>query len=202
MNPRPAGPFGLETAVGLARQGISFRIVDKAETALLSGRADGLQPRSCEYLQSWGLVKEAVNEGPNINTSVVFRNGVKLGHGTNASCGDRYSGVNIITQGQLEKVYIRDLLRHKKVVERATTIEQFEVGDGEVSTYPVAATLRNVKSGEVEVVRAKYLVGADGAGSTIREQLNIPFDGLATDCYWNIMDCQFKTDYPHILGFG
>lgn len=47
----------------------------------------------------------------------------------------------------------------------------------------------------------KYLIGADGAASATREMLGIPFDGLTTDCYWAIMDAQFKTDFPYILGF-
>jgi phenol 2-monooxygenase (NADPH) len=132
----------------------------------------------------------------------MFRNGEKIGHGVNAGAGSRYRGIYIVTQGQLEKTYIRDLLRHKVLVERSTTVENFEIGDSSTSSHPITATIKNVKTGEVETIKAKYLVGADGASSTIREQLNIPFDGLATDCYWNIMDCKFKTDYPHILGFG
>lgn len=71
--------------------------------------------------------------------------------------------------------------------------------DGD-STHPVQATLRNTSSGAEEVVRAQYLIGADGAASSIREQMKVDFDGLATDIYWAIIDCQFKTDYPHIFG--
>ena len=88
------------------------------------------------------------------------------------------------------------------MVERCTVVDRFYVQPAsDASTHPVTATLKNVRTAEEETVRAKYLVGADGTGSKIREQLGIPFDGLATDCFWAIMDCQWKTDYPHILGF-
>ncbi|CAJ2505235.1 Uu.00g126290.m01.CDS01 [Anthostomella pinea] len=196
------GPFGLAVAMNLARQGISFRIVDKSESPCLTGRADGLHPRALEYLESWGVSTEAAEEGPILNSTVVFRNGVKLFHGESSICDSRYKGIHILTQGQVERVYIRDLLRHQALVERCKTVDSFVVQDNGVSSHPVTATFKDLKNGETEVVRAKYLVGADGASSCIREKLQIPFDGLATDCFWVILDCQFKTDYPHILGFN
>ncbi|KAK3369737.1 FAD binding domain-containing protein [Lasiosphaeria ovina] len=197
-----AGPFGLEVAMNLARQGISFRIVDKAAAPCLSGRADGLQPRAVEYLQSWGVGHEAAEVGPLLDSTVLYRNGVKLFHDHSSTCDSRFKGIHIITQGQIEKIYIRDLLRHRALVERCTTVDSFQVDDEPATkSHPVTATLKNVQTGTTETVRARYLIGADGASSKIREKLEIPFDGLATDCFWAIMDCQFKTDFPYILGF-
>ncbi|KAI0450472.1 FAD binding domain-containing protein [Xylaria acuta] len=197
-----AGPFGLQVAVNLARQGISFRIIDTADAPCLAGRADGIQPRGLEYLYSWGVGPEASEEGPILNSTVFFRNSVKLFHDSSSQCDSRYKGTHIITQGQLENIYIRDLLRHKILVERCKTILEFQSRDASNASHPVKATLKNSKSGETETVSARYLVGADGAASSIRSALQIPFDGLATNCFWAIMDCKFKTDYPYILGFN
>lgn len=214
-----AGPFGLELGLILARQGISFRIVggwyspshccivqadsriDRANAPCLSGRADGVHPRALELLHSWGLAHEVSEEGPILNSTVLYRNGVKLFHGFSSTCDSRYKGIHIITQGQMERIYIRDLLRHQIVVERGTTVGKFDM-QPTAQDHPVQATLKNVATGEEELVRAKYLIGADGAASSIREQLGVEFDGLTTDVYWAIMDCRFKTDYPHILGFN
>ncbi|KAH6839458.1 FAD binding domain-containing protein [Chaetomium sp. MPI-CAGE-AT-0009] len=196
-----AGPFGLEVGMNLARQGISFRIVDKADAPCLSGRADGLQPRALEYLQAWGVGHEASEQGPLLNSTVLYRNGVKLFHGPSSFCDSRYRGIHITTQGQVEKIYIRDLLRHKVLVERCTTVDDFQVNEDAGVSHPITATLKNLKTGDTATIRAKYLIGADGASSRIREKLSIPFDGLATSCFWAIMDCQFKTDFPYILGF-
>lgn len=174
---------------------------DKADAPCLSGRADGLQPRAVEYLQAWGVGHEASEEGPILNSTVLYRNGVKLFQGPSSFCDSRYRGIHIITQGQVEKIYIRDLLRHKVLVERCTTVDDFQVKENAGLSHPITATLKNLKSGDTATIRAKYLIGADGASSRIREKLSIPFDGLATSCFWAIMDCQFKTDFPHILGF-
>ncbi|KAI1674180.1 FAD binding domain-containing protein [Pyrenophora tritici-repentis] len=198
-----AGPFGLEVAICLARMGLTFRIVDKAETLTLTGRADGLQPRAVEHLHAWGLSSEFTEEGPLLSSTVLFRNGVKLVHDA-MPCDSRYRGSHIITQGQIEKIYIRNLRRHDVLVERGVVAEGIHVQkttEQDMAARPVSVTLRDIQTGTTENVRAKYLVGADGAASATREMMGIPFDGLTTDCYRAIMDCQFKTDFPYILGF-
>ncbi|KAL8628329.1 hypothetical protein Q9189_005950 [Teloschistes chrysophthalmus] len=96
----------------------------------------------------------------------------------------------------------KDLLRHKRLVERCTVVDSFETQDTGHGTHPVRASVRNEKTGKEETIRAKFLVGADGAGSSIRKQLDIPFDGVSTDIYWAITDCIFETDFPYITTFG
>ncbi|ORY66533.1 FAD binding domain-containing protein [Pseudomassariella vexata] len=197
------GPFGLAVALNLARQGVSFRIVDKAEGPCHSGRADSVQPRALEYLHAWGLGDEVSEEGPIINELIMHRDGVKLVHSYNLQSDSRYRGNHVATQGQIEKIYVRDLLRHKVLVERQTTVSGFEVADdADAVTHPVTAKVTSLQTGKEEVVKAKYLVGADGAASKVREFLGMPFDGLATDCFFTIMDCEVKTDYPYILDFS
>ncbi|KAI1075863.1 FAD binding domain-containing protein [Whalleya microplaca] len=197
-----AGPFGLEVALGLARDGISFRIIDKAESPCLTGRADAIQPRALEFLHALGVGHEATEEGPLLNKTVLHRNGVKLFHNHSSMCDSRYKGIHTITQGQAEKIYIRDLLRHKVLVERSKTVPDFNVSPNPKESHPVTAKVTNVKTGQEELVKTKYMIGADGAASRIRELIGVPFDGLATDCFWTILDCEFETDYPHILDFS
>ncbi|KAL6233252.1 hypothetical protein BDW75DRAFT_232144 [Aspergillus navahoensis] len=198
-----AGPFGLELGMVLARQGVSFRILDKAKTPCLSGRADAVHPRANEHLHCWGIAHEVTEEGPLINSTAIYSKGVKLRHNNYPISDSRYRGSSVITQGQLERVYIRDLLRHRVIVERETLVKEFQVQEaGGAVTHPVRAILRNAATGEEEAVRAQYLIGADGAASSIREQMKVPFDGLGTDIYWAIIDCRFKTEYPHLFGMS
>jgi phenol 2-monooxygenase len=176
---------------------------DKAAAPLIAGRADGVQPRFLETLHSWGLADEVHEEGPLIERTAIYKDGKKLLFNRSHQSDSRYRGLHIITQGQIERIYIRDLLRHKKLVERETTVLDFTVAKEEdVELYPIKATLRNEKTGGEETVRAKFLIGSDGAASSIRKQLQIPFDGVSTDIYWGIMDCVFESDYPHAWVFG
>lgn len=166
---------------------------------MLAGRADAVQPRALELLHSWGLAQEFHEEGPILNLNTLYKDGQRLVYTPSFQCDSKYRGIHVITQGQIERIYIRDLLRHNTYVERCTVVEKFESADSSLS-YPIKAVLKNLKTGQTEQVEAKYLIGADGSGSKIREQLKVSFDGTTTDIYWAIIDCVFKTDYPYIFG--
>lgn len=196
-----AGPSGLQVALSLARQNVSFRIIDKAEAPLTVGRADGVQPRFLETAALWGLAEEIHEEGPLIERTAIYKDGKKLLFNRSHQSDSRYRGLHIITQGQLERIYIRDLLRHRALVERSRLLEDFRV-DADGGEYPVHTRIRDQKTGAAEEVRAKFIVGSDGAASMLRKRLEIPFDGVSTGIYWGIMDCVFETDYPHAWMFG
>ncbi|KAL2858261.1 FAD binding domain-containing protein [Aspergillus pseudodeflectus] len=169
--------------------------------------ADGVQPRFLETLATWGLASEVQEEGPLIERTAIYYDGKLLHHGRSHQSDSRYRGLHIITQGQIERIYIRDLLRHRMLVERNTTLKEFSV-DEELARcsgsegYPVQGIIENSITGAEERIEAKYLVGSDGASSSIRKTLGIPFDGISTNIYWGIMDCVFETDYPHAWIFG
>lgn len=197
-----AGPFGLAMALSLARQGVTFRIIDKGNEPITAGRADAMHPRSLEILHSWGVAEEFHEEGPLLDHSVVYRNGVLLQYNRAFQSDSRYRGMHTIPQNQIERIFIRDILRHKMIVERSTILDNFEVKNDISTSHPVEAQVKNTKSGDNELIKAKFLIGAEGAASSIRKQLAIPFDGLTTDIHWGIMDCKWETDYPHITTFG
>lgn len=46
------------------------------------------------------------------------------------------------------------------------------------------------------VVSAKYAIGADGARSTIRQELGIPFTGTKPNMVWAVMDVFIDSDFP------
>ena len=190
------------SSVPTLQQGRTWRnsSTDKAEGPLLAGRADGVQPRFLEILHTWGLAKEVHEEGPIIERTAIYKDGEKLLFARSHQSDSRYRGLHIITQGQIERIFIRDLLRHKVLVERSTLLKDYTVQDA--GEYPIRATLTHEASGAEETIRAKFVLGSDGASSSIRKSLNIPFDGMSTSIYWGIMDCVFETDYPHAWMFG
>ncbi|GIC91746.1 putative phenol 2-monooxygenase [Aspergillus udagawae] len=54
------------------------------------------------------------------------------------------------------------------------------------------------RTGNVETVKAKYLIGCDGAHSWTRKQLNIPFEGSTTEHIWGVVDMVPITNFPDI----
>lgn len=51
------------------------------------------------------------------------------------------------------------------------------------------------KANTIETVRAKYLIGCDGAHSWTRRQLGLTLEGDATDFVWGVLDIIPLTDF-------
>ena len=58
-----AGPAGLMAANALSNFGINVRIIDQRPRSVLAGQADGIQPRTIEVLQNYGLASRLLREG-------------------------------------------------------------------------------------------------------------------------------------------
>ncbi|KNB12217.1 phenol 2-monooxygenase [Fusarium oxysporum f. sp. lycopersici 4287] len=56
----------------------------------------------------------------------------------------------------------------------------------------------NDKADTVEVVKAKYMLGADGAHSWVRKELGFKLEGESTDYIWGVLDIVPITDFPDI----
>ncbi len=51
-----AGAAGLSLAIDLARRGVDFRLIEKAATPFPGSRGKGIQPRSQEVFEDFGIV--------------------------------------------------------------------------------------------------------------------------------------------------
>ncbi|KAK4986753.1 hypothetical protein LTR66_007786 [Elasticomyces elasticus] len=56
----------------------------------------------------------------------------------------------------------------------------------------------NKKANNEEIVKAKYMLGADGAHSWVRNQLGFKLEGESTDYIWGVLDIIPITDFPDI----
>ncbi|KAJ8092953.1 hypothetical protein PM082_011273 [Marasmius tenuissimus] len=65
-----AGPAGLMAAFGLARAGVNVRIIDQRPAKVAAGQADGIQPRTIEVFQSYGLADRLLKEGNQMHMAV------------------------------------------------------------------------------------------------------------------------------------
>jgi phenol 2-monooxygenase len=64
--------------------------------------------------------------------------------------------------------------------------------------YPVTVTLENTQSREVKQVRAKYVVGCDGAHSRVRKAIGAEPHGDFANHAWGVVDMLAVTDFPDI----
>lgn len=62
----------------------------------------------------------------------------------------------------------------------------------------IARTGQDEAKGRLERIRAKYVVGCDGAHSWTRTQLGLSLEGKTTDHIWGVMDIVPLTNFRTI----
>lgn len=170
-----AGPTGLSLALELAAQGTSFRIVDAAPDAVHESRALAIQARTLEVLDRHDLAARLVDAGDPA-TTVVMHAGPKA---TRVALFDEgftetaYPFVLFVSQATTERILIERLAEHGVHVERGRSLAGL-VQDATGVTCELTAP-----DGGTVAVRARYVVGCDGAHSTVRKASGISFAGTA-----------------------
>ncbi|TMR88959.1 FAD-dependent monooxygenase [Nonomuraea basaltis] len=177
-----AGPAGLVTAITLARLGMSSLLVERRDDISTIPKATGISVRTMELLRSWGLEAQvrqgetgAVAEG-RITASLTSPDGVGIPMGfpdEHAVGGLSPTAAASVPQDHLEPVLLAHLREHHCAEVRFGTefVKLRQDAEG------VDAWLRDRASGEIIKVRARYVVGADGARSRVRSALAIPMTG-------------------------
>jgi 2-polyprenyl-6-methoxyphenol hydroxylase-like FAD-dependent oxidoreductase len=170
-----AGPTGLTLAAQLKAFGATVRIVDRQLDRVHESRALAVQPRTMEVLRGLGVAQELIERG---NDAVW----VQL-HASDRSVRIRLFGLGLddtaypfllfVSQAETEQVLNDHLATRGVPVERGVELVGFDADPD-----AVACTLGN-RDGRIEQVCARYLVGCDGAASTVRRGAGIPFPGGA-----------------------
>ena len=166
-----AGPTGLTAAIELARRGVACRIIDRrAEPSSAADKAIGIQCRTMEIWENIGVVAEAMDAGSWLHGQTVFVNGRQTHQVSWDLPGLPYAHLGL-PQYETERILTGCLARLGVAVERGTELlGSAQDDDG------VTARLR-LPSGAAQTVRARYLVGADGAHSAVREAIGATFEG-------------------------
>ncbi|KAI5197880.1 hypothetical protein E4T39_07048 [Aureobasidium subglaciale] len=202
-----AGPVGLLLSTCLARWGYKIKHIDMRPEPTLTGRADGIQPRSLDLLRNMGLKRAIMAHEPAKVYEVAFWDPSEKSKGihrtgTWASCPSfldaRYPFTTLLHQGLIERVFIADMEKYDVKVQRPWRITGFE-NDGKDKEYPVEVKIAHVDGKEQETVRAKYLFSGEGARSFIREQLGVGITHKDPITHvWGVMDGVVRTNFPDI----
>jgi 2-polyprenyl-6-methoxyphenol hydroxylase-like FAD-dependent oxidoreductase len=166
-----AGPVGSTLAADLLRRGLRVRLVDKAPHAFEGSRAKGVQPRTQEVFEDLGVLGDAQAEG-----GAYPLMGIHIGPFTvpwrmqsrhRPTAAVPYPNILLLPQSRTDAILHRLLDRLGLRIEFGVALDGFEQDEAGVT-----ATL---SSGER--VHSRYLVGADGGGSTVRKVAGLRFAG-------------------------
>jgi 2-polyprenyl-6-methoxyphenol hydroxylase-like FAD-dependent oxidoreductase len=189
-----AGPTGLALACQLIRYGVDFVIIDKKETTTPFSKAIGVQARTLELYEQIDLAQKLVGAGHKVQRTRLMEGGeprvevelTKLGEGRSP-----YPYLLIVEQGIHEKFLYEFIKTHRQDVLWQTTLESFSQNEAAVT-----GVITNEK-GETQTFEAKYLVGCDGAKSSVRTGLGIKLEGSTFERLFYVADAQINWDFPH-----
>jgi 2-polyprenyl-6-methoxyphenol hydroxylase-like FAD-dependent oxidoreductase len=173
-----AGPAGLTAGCQLARRGIDCLIAEKDGSPFAGSRGKGLQPRTQEMLEDLGLMAEARRLGGLYPPVQAHQDGQVVFEGRLDPLADATPDVPYPNVWMLPQWRTGDLLRGRLAELGGTIRYGTELVSLTQAAEEVIAVLRDPdgERGEL-VVRAHYLVGADGGHSAVRRALGIGFAG-------------------------
>lgn len=185
-----AGPIGMTAAIELARNGVACRIVDPLLEPPHYAKAVGLQPRTLELFERLGLVQEVLDAAVQMRGQLVYVNGEQTGWMELTLPDDVPFEFIGLPQYSTERILRQEAAARGVVIERGLRLTGFDQdADG------VTATLAT-EAGNEQTVRARYLVGADGAHSVVRKTLGLTFEGAAFEEQYMLGDVEVDWSLP------
>ena len=166
-----AGPVGLAVAGELARRDVSVRIVDALAAPTTESRAIVVHARSLEMLERVGVLDEVVASGIQATGVEIHASGRTLARVALDIVDSPHPYSVLTAQTETERILAENLAKHGVEVERGVSIVGLEQG-----ATGVRATLRG-SSGHEKTVEASWLVGADGAHSSVRQLVGTALEG-------------------------
>src|SRR6188472_3186843 len=202
-----SGPAGMLLAAQMSQfPGVVTRLIERREGRLVLGQADGIQPRSVETFQAFGFAERIVAEAYNIAYM-------------NFWTPDPENPKNIIRTARTEDYAFKISEFPHLIVNQARVLDYFAEAAAhgpariapdygveflgltvhENGDHPVEVRVRHTTgalAGRERTVRAKYVVGCDGARSGVREAIGRQHIGAFAAHAWGVMDVLVNTDFP------
>ncbi|MDQ4489396.1 FAD-binding monooxygenase [Sinomonas sp. ASV486] len=201
------GPAGMITAAQLSQfPDVNTRIIERRGGRLEIGQADGIQARSVETFQAFGFAPEIIAEAYHI-TEMNFwqpdpenpQNIKRTSRAVDDEMGISEFPHLIVNQARVLD-YFAEVMENSPTRMKPDYGWEFvslEIGEGE---YPVTVKLAGTSQheGQERTVKAKYVVGSDGARSKVRDAIGCEMSGDRANHAWGVMDVLANTDFPDI----
>ena len=207
------GPAGLTLAAQLsAFPDIKTCIVEQKPGPLLRGQADGIACRTMEMFEAFGFAERVAKEACWINETSFWKPDEKKREHIVRSgwVQDVEDGLSefphvVLNQARVHDFYLDVMRKSPSRLEphyarRLIDIEVDDAGDI-ANPYQVTARLERLDEahkGQVETVGARYVVGCDGARSTVRKSIGRALSGDSANHAWGVMDVLAVTDFPDV----
>jgi len=177
-----AGPVGLTMAAELLRYGVSVRIVDKTAQRTDKSKALVLWSRTLELLDRTGCSGSFVAAGHKVDAANIVAGNKPVGRVSFIDVKSPYPYALMLPQSETERLLEAHLSGQGVNIERQVEL----IGFTDTGTA-VTITLRHA-DGRKEAVETEWLIGCDGAHSTVRHTLGLSFGGETLNSDWILAD--------------
>ncbi|KAH7877009.1 FAD binding domain-containing protein [Lentinula edodes] len=198
-----AGPVGSVLALTLLKNGIPVRIIDKAGPQI-GQKGAGIQPRTLEMHHFLGTLPDFLSVAQSMPPCTIYKipggteilKTFELNPHEEPKPDTPYINPMVLGQYRQQSILHRHLKKYGCEVEFHTELRSFEQSDDHV----LANIMKKSPDGaEIpEEIKIPYLVGADGAHSTIRRALGLTFLGDTRDDVSSVIgDIEIKSGLNH-----
>ena len=202
------GPAGLCLAAQLARfPQIRTMIVEPKAGPMEKGQADGINVRSMEMFQAFGFAEKVKREAVWINETTFWQPDPanssavrRVGRVQDVADGLTEMPHVLMNQGRIHDMFL-DVMRNAPTrlePDYGLRVQTLRVDHSAVD-YPVTVTLEHTlgeRTSATETVHARYVVGCDGARSSVRNAIDGTLHGDSANQAWGVMDVLAVTDFP------
>lgn len=206
------GPAGLTLAAQLsAFPDIKTCIVEQKAGPLLRGQADGIACRTVEMFEAFGFSERVLKEACWINETTFWRPDdkspatiVRSGRIQDVEDGLSEFPHVVLNQARVHDFYLDVMRRSAAKIEpfysrRLLDLDIRDANDSDA--HRVTARIEHAREGrdpQIETVKARYVVGCDGARSVVRKSIGRALHGDSANHAWGVMDVLAVTDFPDV----
>lgn len=188
-----AGPTGLAQALVLAKLGVSVRIIDKNFARSDKSKALGVQAGTLECLESaigGEIVETMIRAGCPTQGAWIHLNDSEPLRVDLSTIPSKHNFILILEQSETERILEEELGKFNVKVERQTELLQ--------ATDDGSKVISKIKhgNGAEEEIEASFLIGCDGAHSTVRRSIATPFVGEAYTGDFILADVTVNWPWP------
>lgn len=202
-----SGPAGMIAAAQLSQfPHVNTRLIERRAHRLELGQADGIQARSVETFQAFRFAEEITREAYHITEMSFWKpdpaqpeNIVRTARPADDPHNISEFPHLIVNQARVLDYFADFALKSPGRITPDYGIEFLGLETEPGEDYPLAVTVRYTAGehqGQERTVRAKYVVGCDGARSQVRKSIGRELAGDASNHAWGVMDVLVNTDFP------
>jgi phenol 2-monooxygenase len=205
------GPAGLTLAAQLAAfPEIKTAIVEQKVGPLLLGQADGIACRTMEMFEAFGIADRVKKEAYWVNETTFWKPHdeqrdriVRSGRVQDVEDGLSEFPHVILNQARVHDFYLEVMRNAPSRLEPyyERKLLGLDIATEPSTSHHVTVRLERLEPGHqgpVETVRARYVIGCDGARSAVRTSLGYTLHGDSANQVWGVMDVLAITDFPDV----